>query len=178
MEQVKFKLRQNMWGHDEEVALIKDAFIMGGDRRNFSGKKTGGFNQPGVRYFNICFSDPTVAQKLADHKYNVKFKNYDGTEYAYLKVGVNPDNGLPCMVYLCHDDEKELLNPEDFDILDGIAVDSEMNQYKDTIITSANLTLRLYEYREGQYSAQLEEGRFYVRGISEWDDDQFDNEEF
>lgn len=84
---------------------------------------------------------------------------------------VKPEINMPCIVTVVADGVETTLNPEDYAVLDGIRRDSE---FSDTVIESAKLTLRLWEYRPNEFSCQLEEGKFYLRPISAWQNDPFE----
>lgn len=175
MEQVKIVSRVGYFGRNEEIALIKNATVMNGRFRNFSGEKDGEWDQPGKRYFNIKLENPVVAQELADHNFPVAIRQQDdGSLIGYLKVHVKPDNFLPCIVKTKVGDAVTVLRPDEYAVLDGIK--KENGDYESTMITSANLTLRVWEYKPRNFSSELEEGIFVLQPISYWDE-QFAQEE-
>ena len=175
MEQVKIVSRVGYFGRNEEIALIKNATVMNGRFRNFSGEKDGPYDQPGNRYFNIRLENPSAAQELADHNYPVSIKQMDdGSVVGYLKIHVKPDSPLPCIVKAKVGDVTTVLSPEEYAAFDGLKKGSE---YDDALISSANLTLRIWEYRPGNFTCQLEEGVFNFQPISYWDE-QFAQEEY
>lgn len=175
MESVRFVIRDGYFGRKEELALLNNAKIMNGRFRNFSGEKEGEYDQPGKRYFNVFIENPVVAQDLADHDYAVSIRQLDdGSMVGYLKVHVKPESPLPCIVKVKVGEATNILQPEDYAILDGLTKGKE---YDDTLITSAKLTLRIWEYRPGSFTCQLEEGIFNLQPISYWDD-KYAEEEF
>ena len=185
MEQVKFVDKLNHFSEMQRYALIKGANIMGGQFRNFSGKKegTGKYKIPaGKRFFKVQIDDPKNVAKLISERYNVKTQtdDYGTIERGYLLVNLKPElpqNLFPCIVKIETSGEKSTLPVEQYDLLDGLGEGS------DTMITSADLVLRLYDYNgDGSaFSAQLEEGTFHLQPISFWTDiwaeEEFPSEE-
>lgn len=142
--------------------LIEGAQVMRGSFRNFSGEKEGRYDQPGKRYFNITIDDPIIAQLMSGDHWPIKIlpprDEYDKPQNI-MKVTVKPENRyFPCHVRTICNGVLTSLDPETYKLLDGAD------------IVSGDLTLRLWEYNPGEFSAQLEEGIFNIQPLSYWED--------
>ena len=142
--------------------LVEDAQIMRGIFRNFSGEKEGRYDQKGRRYFNMLIDDPAIAQKMMADNLPVKIlapRDPEDEPQHIMKISMKPENRyFPCKVRTVCNGVLTTLDPDDhgWDILDTAE------------ITSADLTIRLWEYNPGDYSAQLEEGIFTIQPLSYW----------
>ena len=148
--------------------LVEDARVMVNKFRNFSGEKDGRYDQPGKRYYHIVIDDPVLAQKMTARNWPVKILPEYGDSPAQniMKVSVNPDNPyFRCGIFIDNRGSITRLDPEEFKLLDGAT------------IIGCRLTLRLYEYNPGSFSAQNEEGIFSIQPLSYWED-QFAQEEY
>lgn len=146
----------------DEKIKIGDATIMRGPFRNFAGEKEGKYDQKGKRYFNIQFDEEENKELLLDLNYNVKINRprdpEDDVTYR-LAINIKPNNpSFPCDVYMVCNGVTTRLHPEDFRQLDTAE------------IIKADLTVRIWEYEENAYSAQLVEGFFTIQPLSYWAD--------
>lgn len=177
MEQIR-PVERERYGRKELVILVRGANIMNGRFRNFSGEKLSGpYDRLGKRYFNIQFTNPDAIDYLRNGDFPIDVKTFDdGSEVGYMQVNVKPEGPYPCTIKVqIGNEEASVLMPEDYAVLDGLKRGTE---YSDTLITSANLTLRFYKYDPiKKPSCQLEEGIFTLQPMSYWDS-QFAEEEF
>lgn len=142
--------------------LIEGAQIMRGIFRNFSGEKEGRYDQKGKRYFNMLIDDPGIAQKMRNDDWPVKIlapRDPEDEPQNIMKISMKPENRyFPCHVRTVCNGVLTTLDPEDYSLLDTAE------------IVCADLTLRIWEYNPGEFSAQLEEGIFTIQPLSYWED--------
>lgn len=149
--------------------LIENANIMRGSFRNFSGKKEGRYDQPGKRYFNLQIESPDLAGQLASNNWPVKIlaprDPMDAPQHI-MKVSVKPENRyFPCHIRMVSNGVLTTLDPDDYELLDTAE------------IVGGDLTLRIWEYNPGEFSAQLEEGIFTIQPLSYWEE-KYASEEY
>lgn len=133
---------------------IENAEIMRGSFRNFSGEKTGRYDQPGKRYFHVVIEDPEIADELTNDGWAVHIlapRDPQDDPVHFLKISVKPNSTyFRCDCYSVANGNTTLLNEQTLKTLDGAD------------IQFADLDIRPYEYEAGNISAQLEEGYFNI----------------
>ena len=173
MEQAKMDTIRDQYNRLMRVALIKGANIMPGKFRNFSGEKlTGKYDALGKRYMNIQFDNPKVIALLISENYrvNTHTDEYGNIDRGYLQVYVKDHGPYPAKIAVESSGVENLIPSEEWKMLDGLGGEN------DTIITSGDVVLRLYEYNPGKYSAELYRGTFHLQPITFWTDAWSDEE--
>lgn len=143
--------------------LFEGAEIMRGIFRNFGGEKEGRYDQKGKRYFNMRIDDAEIAQLMKNDNWPIRLlapRDPEDQPSTIMKVSIKPDNRyFPCHIStVCNGVLTRDIDPEQYGLLDTAE------------IQSADLTLRLWEYNPGEFSAQLEEGIFTIQPVSYWYD--------
>lgn len=133
---------------------IENAEIMRGSFRNFSGEKTGKYDQPGKRYFHVIIPDAEKAEELTEAGWAVHIlapRDPQDDPIHFLKVSIKLGSSyFRCDCYSVANGVTTLLDERTLRNLDGAD------------IQFADLDIRPYEYEEGSISAQLEEGYFNI----------------
>lgn len=102
------------------ILQIDDAWIT---HRNFAGEGTM-YNREGDRNFSLVIDDENIANKLIDEGWNIKIKpprEEGDTPFMFLPVKIKCNDRGP-IVYLESGNNQRRLDPEQFEILDKVAI--------------------------------------------------------
>ena len=127
--------------------VIRDAEILGGSFKNFSGKVTR-YNEQGSKYFNVIIDDPVMAEQLREDGWNVKtFHPRDEEEdpKSFITVSINFNFWREPIVNMRCDGVITKLDDESIGVLDNAR------------ITHADVSIRAREWEPGRIKAYLDE---------------------
>ena len=127
--------------------VIRDAEILGGGFKNFSGRVSQ-YNDKGIKKFNVVIPDSDTAQQLSEDGWNVKIlrpKNEEEEPKHYIEVAINFNFWRKPIVNMRCNDVITELDDESIGVLDNAR------------ITHADVNIRARAWEPGRIKAYLDE---------------------